>query len=412
MTSIAPLTREAALAHWQAQGLPTAQSDHWRYTRVPANFIEQALAAPVYTVSDAIDVTPYLTAYALADCYALVIYNGVLLAQAGLQALLSTEKVQLNPVQANLELHAYPALSPFDHLNAAHYQTGFDLRVDENARLSKPIQFIDVNTAQATTAFHIRNKIELGANSQVNIINTRTPRVAAQFENELTMLTVGQGAQCGLYHVSAADDHRCLVENYAIEMGQDARLTTFNFAQGGKMHRQALHVNLAQAGSEVNLQGVLALQGSRHFDQNITVSHAGKHTKSYQTYRGLIADQASGVFNGKVFVAEGAKDTIAHQETKNLLLSNGANMYMRPQLEINTDDIQCSHGAAVGQLDEQVLFYLTSRGIDAALAKSVLSMSFVQSQLNTLTCVPFKQVCQATLFALLPGGEALREWVA
>jgi Fe-S cluster assembly protein SufD len=189
-------------------------------------------------------------------------------------------------------------------------------------------------------------------------------------------LELGEGAELHLYRLQRAGAKAFHIERIEARLGAAARLELRDSQLGAGLARLDLHAVLAGRGAAAELTGVFLADGSRHLDTHVLVEHRAIETTSLQDYRGIAANKGRGVFNGKSIVAEGAQKSNARQVNRNLLLTPGAEIDTKPDLEIYADDVQCSHGATTGQLDPNALFYLRSRGLDEAEARSALTRAF------------------------------------
>ncbi len=206
------------------------------------------------------------------------------------------------------------------------------------------------------------------------------------WKNMSTEIVLGMGAR--LDHIRIQDDNISAVQTNMvhINMERDSYLNSFSLNIGGKLTRHDIHAVLNGAGIECLLNGVNMLKGSQHGDTTILIEHLAPNCKSNQFYRTLLDDKARGVFQGKVLVHKMAQKTDGYQLSNTLLLSQGAEMDTKPELEIYADDVKCSHGATTGQLDEEPLFYLRARGLNEAQARMLLIQAFVDEAVDNVSC--------------------------
>jgi Fe-S cluster assembly protein SufD len=192
-------------------------------------------------------------------------------------------------------------------------------------------------------------------------------------------------------------------------VGKDARLESHNLHFGGALARVDLEVALAETGAEVDMNGLYCLGGRQHVDNHTRVDHLAAHTRSDEDYRGVLDGRARGVFNGKAIVHEDAQKIEAHQSNSNLLLSEQAEVDTKPELEIYADDVKCSHGATVGQLDTTALFYLRSRGIDESAARSLLTFAFAEEVVQRIGLKPVRQRLETAVAGALPDRSLIED---
>lgn len=211
------------------------------------------------------------------------------------------------------------------------------------------------------------------------------------FTNSGTQVFVGANANVTHYRVQKESTEAFHVGTTEITLEAGSLYNSTNINLGGAIARHDVHVNFTAEGGEAFVDGLYMLNGSQHSDTHSTIDHAVPNCVSHQTYKGVLSDKSRGVFNGKVFVREDARGTDAQQSNKNLLLSNDARVDTKPQLEIFNDDVKCSHGATVGQLEDEELFYLLSRGINPSLAANLLTYGFAEEIINKISVDSIKR---------------------
>ena len=203
-----------------------------------------------------------------------------------------------------------------------------------------------------------------------------------------------------------------LLDDVRVTVAADARYEHRLVALGGQVTRLDLAVALLGPGAEAHLAGLLFADGSREQHVRTLIDHRAPHGTSEQVYRGVAAGRGRGSYDGKVVVREGAAKTSSRQSSRNLLLSKEAAIDTRPQLEINADDVKCAHGATTGTLDENMLFYLLTRGLDRETARALLTYAFVEDVLRLLGDGAVRQSVEARALARLPAAATIREFVA
>jgi Fe-S cluster assembly protein SufD len=228
-------------------------------------------------------------------------------------------------------------------------------------------------------------------------------------ENAVTEVFVGEGASVEHVRVDLGTERNAALATVAVRQARDSRYRSRVLSFGGKLTRVDLRVELAEQGAECSLDGLLLADSGSLIDHHTRVVHASAHCASNQRYRGIADGRGVGVFDGTVIVRRGASGTEAHQENRNLLLSNDAVVHAKPHLEIDTDDVKCSHGATVGRLDPAQLFYLRSRGIDEHVARSLLTYAFAREIVSAVRHVEVRGVLEDIVAARLPSGRAARE---
>jgi Fe-S cluster assembly protein SufD len=197
-------------------------------------------------------------------------------------------------------------------------------------------------------------------------------------------LVVEDDARITHYRVQRESSEAFHVAATEVELGRNSFYQTTSINLGGRLSRHDIDVRMDQEGAECRVDGLYMIEGSQHTDTHSVIDHRQPHCTSRQLYKGILDGKSRAVFNGKVFVRHGAQQTDAQQTNKNLLLSNEAQIDTKPQLEIFADDVKCTHGAAVGQLEEDELFYLESRGISPALARNMLTYGFAEEVIEKI----------------------------
>jgi len=386
--------RRAGRDAFAARGLPTTRLEEWRYTNV-AELAETPFrlpaGAPPAISRDAVEAL----ASPVFACGLLVFADGRLV--PGLSTLRAPD-VELVPLAAaRRDAAASQALGrvgslvdakahPFAALATALLDDGVLIRLSAGARLEQPLHLVFVSLGDgAATASHPRVYVEAGRASRAVVVQDHVSLgPAPAFTNAVAELHLGPGAQLEyvlLQRESVAAFH---VSHCAAHLEYEARLATHTVTLGGRLVRNDLEVSLAGEGSFASLSGLFLGSGERLVDNHTWVDHAVPRGTSRELYKGVLTDRSRGVFRGRILVRPGAQQTDARQSNPNVLLSAGAEIDSKPQLEIHADDVKCSHGSAIGQSDENALFYLRTRGLDEAAAKALLVRGFAAEVLGAL----------------------------
>ncbi len=295
--------------------------------------------------------------------------------------------------------------SGFAALNTAFLHDGAFVHVPDGVAAREPIYLLFIATGARRVATHPRALIIAGRNSSATVlVSYESLDGGAYFTNAVTEIVAEPGADLRLTTLqreSAAGYHVATVK---ARQERDSRITSVAIDLGGKLVRRDLDVELAEPGAAAGLYGLFYGDGDRHIDNHTFVDHAVPGARSDEVYKGLLAGQSRGVFVGSVLVRPGAQQSESHQVSKNLLLSPGAEVDTQPKLEIFADDVVCTHGAAVGQLDEQALFYLKSRGIGDAAARRLLAQGFAAEPLNAIQDDAVRQYIEAAVAESLGEG--------
>ena len=278
-------------------------------------------------------------------------------------------------------------------LNTAFSQEGAFIHIPKNKVVNKPIQIVHFSTGnESALMLQPRNLIVVDENSHVQIIErhqslTDNPVLT----NSVTEIFANKRAIVDYYKIQNDNLNASLIDNTFVEQKQESHASVHTFSFGGKLTRNNL--NYYQNGERMDstLKGVTIIGEKQHVDHNTLVHHIEPNCESHQDYKGIFDDNATGVFNGKVIVEKEAQKTNAFQSNNNILISDKATINTKPQLEIFADDVKCSHGCTIGQLDESALFYLKSRGIPEKEAKGLLMFAFSNNVLSSVKIPELKQ---------------------
>lgn len=273
---------------------------------------------------------------------------------------------------------------PVAALNAAFAADGAALRVVARATADAPVEMLFISTAGEPATYTTRNIVVVEDDASATLIETHIGSNRAYLANSLTEARLGRGARLDRIKVEAEGSQAIHLANFHAEVGEGASLRDFTLTTGGRAIRQQGFVTLAGEGADVKISGAYLLGGSQHADTRLLVDHAVPHGTSRELFKCVMDGNARGIFQGKVVVRPGAQKTDGKQSSHGLLLSETAEFDAKPELEIFADDVICGHGATSGELDETMLFYLKSRGIPDAEAKSLLIAAFVGEALDEI----------------------------
>ncbi|MDE1904096.1 MAG: Fe-S cluster assembly protein SufD [Alphaproteobacteria bacterium] len=373
--------RESAMQRFAELGFPTRKQEAWRFTDLQP--LQRAPFPPAAGTSKiaAADLAPWLYADA---AHRIVLVDGVFAPDLsaigklpeGVWLASTTQTLRAWPELLNTALHETDALGaqPFVALNAALFADGFVLALEPNAVLDRAVEVIHVGRAAGRSA-QLRSLIVLGAGSRATVIETFAGE-GGYWTNAVDLITVGAGA--ALRHVKLQDEGTAAIHigHNRIELDRDARYENFILSLGGKLARTDVQLKFDGEGAACGLFGATLLRGEQEGTIATVVDHAAPRCITREYYKSVAADRAHGVFLGTIGVRPHAQKTDANQLSKNLLLGARAAIDTKPELEILADDVKCSHGATVGDLDEAALFYLESRGIPPAEARHILVEAF------------------------------------
>ncbi|MBW1685783.1 MAG: Fe-S cluster assembly protein SufD, partial [Deltaproteobacteria bacterium] len=280
----------------------------------------------------------------------------------------------------SLKEHAFAAL------NSAFLDDGAVLLVGPDANLAEPLHIVFVSTAAGTLRVrHPRLLIVAGEGSRVRVIVDHVCLgPPSGFTNAVAEVCVGQGAQVDLVLLQRERSDAFHVSNLAVRQERDSRFSSHTLTLGGALVRNDLGVVLEDEGADCTLHGLFVAGGEQLIDNHTLVDHAMPHGTSRELYKGILGGSSRGVFRGRVIVRPGAQKTDARQSNPNLLLADSAEIDTKPQLEIYADDVKCSHGSSIGQLEEDALFYLRSRGMAEPEARDLLTRGFAHEVIAAL----------------------------
>lgn len=288
---------------------------------------------------------------------------------------------------------------PFATLNMALFEEGTAIHIADHAILDKPLFIYHITDASTHPRLtYPRIRIVLGENSQASLVTSwHTLGQHPGFTNAVTEIELATHARLDYYTLQTQMGQAYQVNTAQCYQARQSVLNTYTLTWDSVFVRNNLHIYLYEPHSETNMYGLYCLDNQQHADNHTLVDHQVPHTQSNEHYKGIITGQATGVFNGKIYVRAEAQKTNAFQANNNVVLSDQATIHTKPQLEIWADDVKCSHGATIGQLDEAQLFYLSARGIPMNTARAMLLHAFVSDVIATVASPVLKSHLHQTL---------------
>ena len=305
----------------------------------------------------------------------------------------------------------------FAALNTALASSGAWIHCARNTHVTEPLEILFVSTGQSATQCHPRVLIDVeeGASARVieDSIHVGQPELGSvgAWTNLVTEVFVAPNASLEQFRLLRDAEAAIHTSVLAVAQEKDSRFTSHVFCFGGRLTRNDVRIDLKGENIESTLNGLTIAGGSQHVDNHTHIVHAQPHCNSWELYKAVLGGRATGVFNGKIYVAQDAQKTDAKQTNQSLLLSDGATMDAKPELEIYADDVKCTHGATIGQLEESALFYLRSRGIGLEEARNLLTYAFASDVVAEVEVESLRTLIERLLFEKLPGsgaGGALR----
>jgi Fe-S cluster assembly protein SufD len=392
---VAQALRRAAFDRFTALGFPTTRNEDWHFTSVSPIADRDFVLVP----SRSGDVQREdLAAFEFAPAagwHTMVFVNGRF--EPSLSDLAALPQgVRLLDLASAWE--SAPALverigsvvayedAAFTALNTAFMYDGAVLEIARDVEVKQPIHLLYVTDATAAKAMmHPRNLIVVGRNAVASVIESYVSTSDAMYlTNAVTEAAVGPGGTLRHYRLQREAGRAYHVATIEADQARDSHFISFSLATGASLSRSNVYTTLDGEGAGATLNGLIMLDGDQHSDHQTQIVHAQPNCFSRELYKAVLDDQSHGVFNGKVYVDAIAQRTDGKQTNKTLLLSDGARMDTKPQLEIFADDVKCTHGATVGQIDRTALFYLQSRGVATATARRLLTYAFAADVLETL----------------------------
>ena len=316
-------------------------------------------------------------------------------------------------VEPHLARHADFIRQPFTALNTAFLRDGLFVYVPPHAVIDGPIYLSFAATdSDASWVWHRRCLVVAGEHSQVRLVEGYSgPHDSSYLTNAVTEIVAGPGAIVDHYKLQREGDQAFHMATMQVQVGRNARFSSHAITQGGQWVRNEVNAGFAGEGGECTLNGLYQASGQQLVDNHTFIDHAYPHCASHELYKGTLDGRARGVFNGKIYVRQDAQKTDAKQTNQTLLLSDDATINTKPQLEIYADDVKCTHGATVGQLDAESIFYLRSRGVGLAEARSLLTYAFANDIVSRIKVTKLRKELERSLLEAhhLPAAESGEE---
>jgi Fe-S cluster assembly protein SufD len=383
--------RQLGFARFAELGFPTTHDEEWRFTSVAP------IARGSFGRAEACEVdVDALAPWAAGN--RLVFVNGVLWHRppslcAGVQA------GNLTPdAEQYLAKQAVLADNPFVALNTAFLNEGAYIRVARGTVVEEPIHIVYVTTQAGTPVPHTqpRGLVVVGPEAQCTIVETYVG-TGAYFTNAVTEIVAGESATVDHYKVTLEAPEAYHIATLQATLGRSTNFSSHSISLGGALIRNEAGATLSE-GTEATLNGLYIVNGTQHIDNHTTIDHAKPHAASHELYKGILDGKASAVFNGRIMVRKDAQKTDSKQTNKNLVLSDEAVINTKPELQIFADDVRCTHGATIGQLDSESMFYLQSRGIGRSDARSLLTWAFAKDIVDRVKVPSLQDSLERILF--------------
>ena len=417
---MAPL-RRAGINRFAELGFPTLQDEDWRFTNVAAiaklpfkpglkpersDLTREAVAGFTFGRLPATRLV-FVNGHYAADLSSVAPHpNGIIVS-----SLAAAMAAHAPLVEKHLTRRAPGTDNAFAALNAAFFQDGAFIYVPAGQVVPAPVHLLFISTARETGAtWHPRNVIVAEKDSQITLLESYVSTADERyFTNAVTDLTLGDGAV--LEHAKFQDESRSAFHMASIhaELGRGSNFVSHSIATGARLSRNNIRTHLAGEGVECVLNGLYLTHGDQLADHHMVVEHAQPHCNSHEYYNGILDGRSKGVFHGRILVRQAAQKTDAKQTNKNLLLSEDATVDTKPQLEIYADDVKCTHGATIGQLNEESIFYLRARGVGAERARRMLIHAFAGEIIERVRCAPAREELDKLVWDRLEANPHLAE---
>ncbi|MGD2087096.1 MAG: Fe-S cluster assembly protein SufD [Candidatus Aminicenantes bacterium] len=408
--------REYGRDLFEQRGLPQRRQEEWKYTDVSA-LARQHFAAPV-SASSALtgkllkeqNLREYLLP-SFVPPLRLVFVNGVYspsLSRCGVQQLPKGVEIRnlgaainRNPllVQNHLANYAKPDRDSFVALNNAFIEEGAWILIPKGVHLLEPVHLVYITTGKGKArSCHPRNLVVVETGAKVSIIEEYIgDNDELYFNNPVTEISIHEGAEVDHYKVQRESARAFHIATIEARQENDSRFVSHNLNFGAQLTRNNIHAHLTGSGSSCTLNGLFMIEDTQHVDNHTLIHHGAPDCQSSELYHGILDDKARGVFNGKIYVEAVAQKTDSQQTSRSLMLSNDAVIDAKPQLEIFADDVKCTHGAAVGKIDDDSLHYMRSRGISDDEARKILTLGFARQITQRFELEPLKKAIGAFL---------------
>ncbi len=411
--------RQTAFDQFRKTGFPTRRHENWKYTDVSTiTKTGYELANSKHNLINENELENIL--YAQENSHEIVFVNGHFSAEhsnigtlpdnvivGSLRAMLSSApellETSLNQCVDN-ENHVFAAL------NTAFFNDGVFIHVPDNTSIDEPVVVYFISgDIEKSLAIAPRNLIVMGKHTQAEVIESfHGLKDVVSFTNTVTEIETAEGAVLEHYKIQQESIESFHIGGTHLKQHGNSRVESHSISLGGAIVRNDIITELGEEGAEITLNGLYMGAGRQHIDNHTLVNHPKPYTQSKENYRGVLDGHAQGVFNGKVIVHKDAQKITAQQSNANLLLSDHAEIDTKPELEIYANDVKCSHSATIGQLDKNMFFYLRSRGLDEAAARSLLTSAFANDIVRRIRFAPIREQLEFSIGGQLPDADLVQ----
>ncbi|HLV78396.1 MAG TPA: Fe-S cluster assembly protein SufD [Marinobacter sp.] len=387
--------RSEALAN---MAMPTRKTENWKYSSKYLKLTEDMAATlPASAEPSPLDVPGYR----------IVLNNGVVNRSdsqypdhkgINVQRFGDLDDETAGKLADQLDSTLDPKVTQFAQVNSARFEDGLLIQLAADTVLDKPLFIIHQAQASQNGSAFPRIFVEAANHSQMTLVEVYVSAgSSAALVDTVTEFQLADGASITSIRLTMEGETVQHIGATGVRQQRNSRFESHCVGFGGPLRRHDLQVRLEGEGAETKLNGVVVTQDKQHYDNHTAIDHVAAHCNSDETYRNIAADESHAVFKGRIHIHQDAQKSNANMNNRNLLLSNGAEIDTKPELEIYADDVKCAHGATIGQLDETSIFYLVSRGIDRRQAKILLTMAFINELVEQIPVEAVRDAAHARL---------------
>ena len=363
--------KQEKLSSFLNEGFPTIKDEEWKYTSLK-NIVSEdySISAIGKNIS-----SEQINKHSLGFNDKIVFVDGILVAKPTIKNVLIADYSEFKTNE----------IDSISKLNYSLAKSGYTISISDNSIIESPIEILFFNTVEGNFTQY-RNLLSIGKNSEVKFIEKiQNIDCNSSFINHFTQIDCGKNTKVEYNKIQNNSSKSRLIDTMNIYQNQDSVCNINTLIFGGEFVRNNLNFEQNGTNAESNMNGVSVLNNSQLADNHTFIDHKSAHCRSNEMYKGVYLDESKGVFNGKIMVRQDSQKIDAFQANNTLLLSENATINSKPQLEIYADDVKCSHGCTIGQLDKEALFYMRSRGIGIKEAQAVLTYAFASQAINNIT---------------------------
>ncbi|MBT3648243.1 MAG: Fe-S cluster assembly protein SufD [Flavobacteriales bacterium] len=367
---------------------PTTRDEYWKYTRVNAildkdyidnSWMPSSINEYSIPAMDSIDIV-FVNGGFNKELSSNASESGLVFG-----SVLNQDGENKNLILEHLGKYADSEKHAFSAFNTSYFKDGAFIRIKKGCEIKRPLRILNLSGG-VNQANNLRNLFLIEENAQVQIIaHNIGAELQGGFVNVVTEVSVGDGSNLEYYLIENDGDESSLINTTHVHQAGTSTAKVVTLTQSGRLVRNNLNFDINGQGCESNMYGIYFTSGKQHLDNHTYADHRSPNCESNELYKGVMTERSTGVFNGKIMVRQEAQKTNAFQSNQNILLSDNASINTKPELEIYADDVKCSHGCTIGQLDDEALFYLRSRGLNKLEASKLLIQAFAGDVLEEIS---------------------------